>query len=161
MRRGGEPHVREVPNVRVRGVGPVDHPGRRSSAVSYGRTYTLQATRGWPILLALDVWGLASMRKVQVHITVALCGRLILVPSSSFQSEPEQHSFNYIKADQPFNLFDLSNYEQSYLGMVHLQRGCVCVVSGLTLTWVISLPNKKRKESRISTHYVHCTAHLL
>ena len=130
MRRGGEPHVREEPNVRVRGVGPVDHPGRRSSAVSYGQTYTLQATRGWPILLALDVWGLASMRKVHVlvQITVALCGRLILVPSSSFQSEPEQHSFNYITADQPFNLFHLSNCEQSYLGMVHLQRGCVCCV---------------------------------
>ena len=36
-------------------------------------------------------------------------------------------------------------------------KTCLCVVYGSTLTWVISLPNKKRKESRISTRYTHCT----
>ena len=103
------------------------------------------------------------------------------------------------------DLCDLSNYQQSYLEVVHLQvrvvyastltwfivlhlyicvfvivylcicifvylcicvsvylyfcicKTCLCVVYGSTLTWVISLPNKKRKESRISTRYTRCT----
>ena len=67
MRRGGEPHVREVPNVRVRGVGPVDHPGRRSSAVSYGQTYTLQATMQGLGHLSLGRLGLGLVGKVHVH----------------------------------------------------------------------------------------------
>ena len=102
--------------------GGLDHPGRRSSAVSYGRTYTLQATRGWTTL-ALDVWGLASMRKVHVHIPVALFGYNAMQCIDIFSVfSLTWKNLKSLKADQSCDLFYLSNYQQSYLGMVHLHR---------------------------------------
>ena len=109
----GWTNVREGPNVRVR-VGPP----REEEQCCELRPNLHPAGHQGLGHLSLGVWGLASMRKVHVHISVALFGYIYIFSVFSRTWK----NLKSVKADQSCDLFNLSNHQQSYLGMVHLHR---------------------------------------